>query len=231
MTVCFHLLTFRFHIHWCDAVHISGKTITRDSDGPLELVSVAKKVAFSLINYMLLCFFEKNYLNYVASANFRRKIPENILLWDGKQVIEDEGRTLGGGGQLNGSPWKGGFTLANESVSDNIENTNNGNKKSCTVQKLHQFESFYERLTFIAREYFFPPEIVRFGLITERSLLPSLDVVNEVNPETWFLAIHYLGCTTCSVVVKEGDDLRNLLHCHDLNIKEVVEYCLNALHK
>lgn len=34
-----------------DNVDISGKTLTRESDDQLELVSVAKKVTFSLVNY------------------------------------------------------------------------------------------------------------------------------------------------------------------------------------
>ncbi|OEL32714.1 hypothetical protein BAE44_0006265 [Dichanthelium oligosanthes] len=110
---------------------ISGKTLTRESDVPLEL------------------------------------------------VIEDEELTFGGGSQLTSSPWK-------------------------------------------AREYFLPPEMARFGLITERSLLPSLDVVNEGNLDTYFVIIHYLGCTTCSVIAKEGDDLRSLVQSHhNLSIKEV----------
>uniref|UniRef100_A0A0A9D176 Thioredoxin domain-containing protein n=1 Tax=Arundo donax TaxID=35708 RepID=A0A0A9D176_ARUDO len=153
-------------------VDISGKTLTRESDGPLEL------------------------------------------------VIEDEELTFGGGGQF--SPWKGGFTLANESVSDQIENTNDGKRNLCTAQKFHQFESFYAKLTAIAREYLQPPERVRFGIVTERSSLPSLDVVSEVNNETWFTIIHYLGCTTCSIIVKEGDDLRSIVQSHhNLDIKEV----------
>ncbi|KAL6883760.1 hypothetical protein ACP4OV_011174 [Aristida adscensionis] len=137
-------------------------------------------------------------------------------------VTEDEELTLGGGDQLTGSPWKGGFTPANGSVSYQIENANVGNRKLCTVQNFHQFESFYTKLTAIAREYFLPPEKIRFGLITERSLLPTLDAINERDPETWLLAIHYLGCTNCSVTVKEGDDLRSLLQSHHyLDIKEV----------
>lgn len=154
-------------------VDISEKTITRESDGPLEL------------------------------------------------VIEDEELTFGGGGHLTGSPWKSGFAFANESLSEQIGNTSDGNRK-CTVQKFHQFESFYVKLTAIAREHFLPPEITRFGLITERSLLPSLDVVNEGNQEIWFVITHYMGCTTCSMIVKEEDDLRNLVQPHhNLGIKEV----------
>ncbi|XP_066374162.1 uncharacterized protein [Miscanthus floridulus] len=154
-------------------VDISGKTMTRESDGPLEL------------------------------------------------VIENEEQTLGVGGQLTGSPWKGGFALANESVSEQIGNTNDGYRK-CTMQKFHQFESFYAKLTAIAREYLLPPEIAKFGLITERSLLPSLDVVNEGNQETWFVTTHHMGCKTCSVIAKDGDDLRSLVQSHhNLGIKEV----------
>ncbi|CAD6212958.1 unnamed protein product [Miscanthus lutarioriparius] len=154
-------------------VDISGKTMTRESDGPLEL------------------------------------------------VIENEEQTLGVGGQLTGSPWKGGFALANESVSEQIGNTNDGYRK-CTMQRFHQFESFYAKLTAIAREYLLPPEIAKYGLITERSLLPSLDVVNEGNQETWFVTTHHMGCKTCSVIVKDGDDLRSLVQSHhNLGIKEV----------
>nr|CAB3494374.1 unnamed protein product [Digitaria exilis] len=154
-------------------VDISRKTLTRESDGPLEL------------------------------------------------VIEDEELTFGGGGQLTGSPWKGGFTMANESVSEQSGDTNDGNRK-CTLQKFHQFESFYAKLTAIAREYFLPPEIARFGLITKRSLLPSLDVVNEGKLDTWFVVVHYLGCTTCSIIVKDEDDLRSLVQSHhNIGIKEV----------
>ncbi|OQU91612.1 hypothetical protein SORBI_3001G214600 [Sorghum bicolor] len=136
-------------------------------------------------------------------------------------VIENEEQTFGVGGQLTGSPWKGGFALANESVSEQIGNTNDGYRK-CTMQKFHQFESFYAKLTSIAREYLLPPEIAKFGLITERSLLPSLDVVNEGNQETWFVTTHHMGCKTCSVIVKDGDDLRSLVQSHHiLGIKEV----------
>ncbi|KAJ1295107.1 hypothetical protein BS78_01G198400 [Paspalum vaginatum] len=136
-------------------------------------------------------------------------------------VIEDEELTFGGGAELTGSPWKGGFTLANESFSEQIGNTNDGYRK-CTMQKFHQFGSFYGKLTAIAREYLLPPEIARFGLITDRSLLPSLDVVNEDSQEIWFVITHYLGCKTCAVVSKEGDDLKSIVQSHhNLGIKEV----------
>uniref|UniRef100_A0A0D9XKU2 Thioredoxin domain-containing protein n=1 Tax=Leersia perrieri TaxID=77586 RepID=A0A0D9XKU2_9ORYZ len=135
---------------------------------------------------------------------------------------EDEELNFGGGAQLVGSPWKGGFTLANGSVSDQIGITTDENGKLCTVETLQQFESFYAKLTALSRDYFLPPEKVRFGLITERSALPSPDFVNEGNLETWFLSVHYLGCTNCSIVAKEGDDLRSLLQSyHNLGISEM----------
>jgi hypothetical protein len=113
--------------------------------------------------------------------------------------------------------------LANESVSEQIGNANDGYRK-CTMQKFHQFESFYAKLTAIAREYLLPPEIAKFGLITERSLLPSLHVVNEGNQETWFVTTHHMGCKTCSVIAKDSDDLRSLVQSHhNLGIKEVSE--------
>uniref|UniRef100_A0A0E0R0K0 Thioredoxin domain-containing protein n=1 Tax=Oryza rufipogon TaxID=4529 RepID=A0A0E0R0K0_ORYRU len=155
-------------------VDISGKALTGESDGPLEL------------------------------------------------VIEDEELIFGGGVQLAGSPWKGGFTLANGSMSDQNGITTDENRKLCTAEKLQQFESFYAKLTALSRDYFLPPEKVRFGLITERSSLPSSEFINEGNSETWFLSVHYLGCTNCSIVAKEGDDLRSLLQSyHNLNINEM----------
>uniref|UniRef100_A0A0E0M8Y9 Thioredoxin domain-containing protein n=1 Tax=Oryza punctata TaxID=4537 RepID=A0A0E0M8Y9_ORYPU len=155
-------------------VDISGKALTGESDGPLEL------------------------------------------------VIEDEELIFGGGVQLAGSPWKGGFTLANGSVSDQSGITTDENRKLCSVEKLQQFESFYAKLTALSRDYFLPPEKVRFGLITERSSLPSLEFINEGTSETWFLSVHYLGCTNCSIVAKEGDDLRSLLQSyHNLDSNEM----------
>uniref|UniRef100_A0ACD5U608 Uncharacterized protein n=1 Tax=Avena sativa TaxID=4498 RepID=A0ACD5U608_AVESA len=137
-------------------------------------------------------------------------------------VIEDEDLSFGGGGQLTGSPWKGGFTIANQSGSDQIKISTDENRKLCTVQKFQQFESFYAKLTALSREYFLPPEVVRFGLIADKSALPSLNVVNERNSETWFLSVHYVGCTACSVIAKEGDDLRSLLQSHhNLDVKEI----------
>lgn len=157
-----------------DNVDISAKTLTRESDGRLELVE------------------------------------------------DDEELSFGGGGHLTGSPWKDGFTIANQSISDQFKVLTDENRKLCTVQNFQQFESFYAKLTALSREYFLPPEIVRFGLITDKSSLPSLDAVNENNSETWFLSVHYVGCTTCSVIAKEGDDLRSLLQSHhDLDVKEI----------
>ncbi|KAL5223765.1 hypothetical protein ABZP36_010404 [Zizania latifolia] len=155
-------------------VDISGKALTRESDGPLEL------------------------------------------------VIEDEELKFGAGVQLDGSHWNGGFTLANGSVSDQIGITTDENRNVCTMQKLQQFKSFYAKLTALSRDNFLPPEKIRFGLITKKSSLPSLEFINEGSLETWFLSVHYLGCTNCSIVAKEGDDLRSLLQSqHNLGINEI----------
>ena len=170
-------------------------------------------------------------LNYYGWAYVRVEILENALIWGDKQVVEDEELTFGGGGQLTGSPWKGGFTIANQSASDQIKISTDENRKLCTEQKFQQFERFYAKLTALSREYFLPPEIVRFGLITDKSLLPSADLVNESNSEAWFLSVHYLGCPACSVIAKEEDDLRSLLQSHhNLDVKEVSENPFHELH-
>ena len=100
------------------------------------------------------------------------------------------------------------------------------------MQKFQQFESFYAKLTALSREHFLPPEKVRFGLVTEKLPLSSLDIANASNSETWFLSVHYLGCTSCSVIAKEEDDLRSLLQSyHNLDVKEVSESPFHVRYK
>ncbi|KAJ6822596.1 uncharacterized protein M6B38_386855 [Iris pallida] len=78
----------------------------------------------------------------------------------------------------------------------------------CTEEEFHQFKSFFSNFTKIAREHFLPPERQRFGLISDRSLLPFLGVSNT---EAWLVTLHFSGCPNFSTVLQKGDDLRKLL--------------------
>lgn len=91
---------------------------------------------------------------------------------------------------------------------------------SCTTEEFKQFESFFKQFTSIAREYFLPPEKQRFGLISEISLLPFLDLAS---PNKWLVVLHVSGCSNCTMIVPEGDNLRKFLQTHQSSVMEV--YC------
>ncbi|XP_073000919.1 uncharacterized protein [Typha latifolia] len=140
------------------------------------------------------------------------------LLGINEKVMDNEELTYGVEDLLTGSPWKGGFTLANQSVSQRTENKDSTTDTvTCTLEEFRHFESFYTKFAAIAREHFLPPERQRFALVSERSLLPFLDVY----PEKWLLVIKFSGCPSCSVIVEEGDDLRTILQDHQSLVKEL----------
>lgn len=119
---------------------------------------------------------------------------------------------------MTDSPLLAGFTLANQSSLKEYENRSVVSGKSCTKEEFQQFESVFTKFTGIAREHFLPPERQRFGLISERSLLPFLGVGN---PETWLLILRSSGCSNCSVILQEGDDLRTILQNHHSLVMEL----------
>ncbi|ONK72161.1 uncharacterized protein A4U43_C04F16420 [Asparagus officinalis] len=88
----------------------------------------------------------------------------------------------------------------------------------CTEENFHKFNSFFWDFMKISRDYFLPPERHRFGLISEKSLLPFLDIGN---PDTWLVVVKFSGCSNCSMILHEGDDLRNILQMHHALVKEL----------
>ncbi|KAK9115597.1 hypothetical protein Sjap_014544 [Stephania japonica] len=83
--------------------------------------------------------------------------------------------------------------------------------ESCSFEEFQYFESFFLNLTKFSQEFFLPPERRRYGLIPDRTLLPTLGVRDL---DSWLLMVHFAGCPNCSKVFEEGDDLKNLLHSH-----------------
>ncbi|XP_038974492.1 uncharacterized protein LOC103706826 isoform X2 [Phoenix dactylifera] len=124
---------------------------------------------------------------------------------------KNEELTCGVKDGIAGSHFLGGFTLANQSALKENENGSVGSGKSCTKEEFQRFESVFMKFTAIAREHFLPPERQRFGLISQRSLLPFLGVGN---PETWLIILHSSECPNCSVILQEGEDLRTILQNH-----------------
>lgn len=70
----------------------------------------------------------------------------------------------------------------------------------------------------VARELFLPPEMLRFGLVSERSLLPFLGVEDS---SPWLVMLYHAGCPTCSKILKEGDDLKTFIQLDKPVVTEV----------
>lgn len=133
------------------------------------------------------------------------------------QGLRSEEQTCGFENGMADSPLLGRWK--NQSDSQGTKYGSDDTEISCTIENFHKFKSFFLEFMKISREYFLPPERHRFGLISERSLLPFVDVGN---PETWLLVVQFSGCSNCSVIVHEGDDLRSILQTHHTLIKEVL---------
>ncbi|KAG8644206.1 hypothetical protein MANES_11G108701v8 [Manihot esculenta] len=111
---------------------------------------------------------------------------------------------------FGGIPWLGEFSSVNGSSpfhdTDNVKPT--VGLSSCTFEEFQQFDSFLSGFINVAREFFLPSERYRFGLVSEISLLSSLGVGDS---GSWSTMLYVNGCPSCSKVLKEGDDLKNVL--------------------
>ncbi|VFR02276.1 unnamed protein product [Cuscuta campestris] len=96
------------------------------------------------------------------------------------------------------------FSLGNESAILEAENMSHDGS-SCEIKEFVHFKSFLEKSVIVAREFFLPPERLKFGLVTNRSLL---SIINIEDPGSWLMTLQVAGCPTCSHVLKEGDDLK-----------------------
>ncbi|XP_047320041.1 uncharacterized protein LOC124924042 [Impatiens glandulifera] len=97
---------------------------------------------------------------------------------------------------------------ASESNSLNVDNQNASNTLSCGFEEFQRFESFFSDLMTMMRQSFLPPERLRFGLISESSLLSSLGVEDS---GSWFMMLQFAGCPSCSKVIKDIDIIRSAL--------------------
>lgn len=89
----------------------------------------------------------------------------------------------------------------------------------CSSEEFHKYETFLVELSVIAKEFFLPPERIRFGLVQERALLSFLGIKYS---GPWLAMLHFAGCTSCSKVLGEGDDIR---HAIKMQASPVLEAC------
>ncbi|XP_047258363.1 uncharacterized protein LOC124890615 [Capsicum annuum] len=106
---------------------------------------------------------------------------------------------------FSGMPWLSEFTSANSSVFLAAENMSPNSGPSCKIDEFQRFESFLPKFLTVSRDLFLPPERLRFGLVSDRGLLSSLNVKDS---GSWLVTLHFAGCPNCLKVLKEGDDLK-----------------------
>lgn len=102
-------------------------------------------------------------------------------------------------------PWLREFTSANSSSFLMADNTSLTNWASCKIEEFQRFESFLPNFLTVSRDLFLPPERLKFGLVSDRVLLSSLNIKDS---GSWLVTLHFAGCPSCLKVLKEGDDLK-----------------------
>jgi hypothetical protein len=170
----------------------------------IKLLDVKNKVlSISIISSL---FFFGLYNNHPFSLSFSYK--ENII--ENEEILHN--------GDTASSAWELQFTLANQSVPEKTQNGECHKKPMCTIEEFQKYEIFYKEFISLAKEYFLPPERHRFSLVSSKSLLPYFGVENV---EDWSVLVHFSGCPNCSVMLRDGDELRSILVNHHPLVKEV----------
>ncbi|XP_022743072.1 uncharacterized protein LOC111294143 isoform X2 [Durio zibethinus] len=120
---------------------------------------------------------------------------------------------------IAGIPWITDFSLLNDSVSfQDSDNFRLGVGLSCTLKEFKQFDSFFSKLIAVRREFLMPPERIRFGLVSDRSLMSFLGVEDS---GTWMAVLYLKGCPGCSKVSRDVDELKSAFLTHDSVVHEV----------
>ncbi|XP_061342135.1 uncharacterized protein LOC133288399 isoform X2 [Gastrolobium bilobum] len=116
------------------------------------------------------------------------------------------------------APWLGEFTSVKGGPLEGSKDRNRHVLNSCSFEEFERFHSFYLKFMTAVKEFFLPLERHRFGLVSDRSMLSSLGVGDS---GSWF-AVHYLaGCSSCSKILKEEDDLKYVLQMNNYIVKEL----------
>ncbi|KAJ3690167.1 hypothetical protein LUZ61_019331 [Rhynchospora tenuis] len=158
-----------------------------------------------------------NQSNKVASGVLVKEAYRTVELSDTQdKIIEDE--EIAYRGYAASSAWESGFTLANQSVPEETQNGEFYNKPTCTIEEFQKFRSFYKEFISLAKEHFLPPERQRFSLVSSKSLLPYLGIENV---ENWSVLVRFSGCPNCSIILRDGDELKSVLLDHHPLVKEL----------
>ncbi|KAM7271549.1 hypothetical protein ACFE04_030763 [Oxalis oulophora] len=111
----------------------------------------------------------------------------------------------------SGLPWSDDFSVLNKSdynSNQGYENFTSGDGLFCSGEEFQKFESFFSKFMTIAREYVLPPQRHRVGLVSNRSLLPSL---GDQDPCLWSIMVLFNGCPSCTKIIKDSDNLKGAL--------------------
>ncbi|XP_028119984.1 uncharacterized protein LOC114317458 [Camellia sinensis] len=131
--------------------------------------------------------------------------------------MENEKMTCGVQSGASGLSWLGEFSSVTEIDFLVAKNMSPTVGISCSFEQFQRFESFFSKFMTVAREFFLPPERLRFGLVPERLLLSSLGVGDSGSwfssldvgiSGSWSTILYFAGCPSCSKVLGEGDDLK-----------------------
>ncbi|KAD3641929.1 hypothetical protein E3N88_31153 [Mikania micrantha] len=135
------------------------------------------------------------------------------------QGMENEKITCNVDEQLNELPGFGAFIPLNESdfwEAKKVESSD-GDPSSCSFEEFQLFGSALYNFTSLAREFFLPPERLKFGLVSERSLVSSLGVADT---GSWLIMQYSNGCPSCAKVFKRESDLKRII---EINSSPVLE--------
>ncbi|KAF5749897.1 hypothetical protein HS088_TW03G00224 [Tripterygium wilfordii] len=135
-----------------------------------------------------------------------------------KQAMEDAKLHCDMKDSSRGIPWFGECSSINDT--DTFQETEDkpGVGLSCTFEEFQKFSSFFPGFMTVAREFFLPPERLRFGLVSERSLVSSLGL-HDAN--SWLVMVYLSGCPSCSKILKPEDDIRSVLQMHNPILREL----------
>ncbi|KAL7163096.1 hypothetical protein ACSBR2_039235 [Camellia fascicularis] len=131
--------------------------------------------------------------------------------------MENEKMTCGVQSGASGLSWLGEFSSVTEIDFLVAKNMSPTVGISCSFEQFQRFESFFSKFMTVAREFFLPPERLRFGLVPKRLLLSSLGVGDSGSwfssldvgiSGSWSTILYFAGCPSCSKVLGEGDDLK-----------------------
>jgi hypothetical protein len=118
------------------------------------------------------------------------------------------------------------FSSVNDGRLGGFTDQNSHNLNPCSFEEFDRFHSFYEKFMNAVKEFFLPSERHRFGLVSDRAMLSSLGVADS---GSWFAVRYLAGCSSCSHILKEEDDLNYVLQRNNYFVKEVNKTFLTIL--